>query len=336
MAELIDVHSHIYPRRYMDLLRSRSTIPRVTKHEGTEYFVIFPQEEAAGPGGGRPIDAGYTSLEEKLAFMDREGISTTVVSVGNPWLDPFDDASSFDLARSINADLALVGAETGGRIVAMGVLPSNDVGDAIRVAREIADTEGLHGIITGPMICGRTLDDASLEPLWQVLAELSVPLFVHPHYSAAVEDLRDFGHALPVSIGFPFETTIAVSRLVFAGVLHRHPSLKLLVSHGGGALPMLAGRMDSAWRSDPSTHDRLPTPPSESLARLYVDLVLYHERSMAASTDLVGGSRVMYGTDNPFSVSDPPTNLAAVGRAFEGDTLERARSTNARELFGLP
>lgn len=336
MAELIDVHSHIYPRRYMDLLRSRSTIPRVAEHEGTEYFVIFPQEEAAGPGGGRPIDAGYTSLEEKLAFMDREGISTTVVSVGNPWLDPFDDASSVDLARSINSDLAVVGTETAGRIVAMGVLPSNDVADAVRVAREVAATEGLHGIITGPRVCGRTLDDASLEPLWRALATDGVPLFVHPHYSAAVDDLRDFGHALPVAIGFPFETTIAVSRLVFAGVLHRHPTLKLLVSHGGGALPMLAGRMDSAWRSDPSTHSRLPTPPSESLARLYVDLVLYHERSMRASTELVGAGRVMYGTDNPFSVSDPPTNLAAVERAFAAHELDGARARNAKELFGLP
>lgn len=336
MAELIDVHSHIYPRTYMDLLRSRTSIPRVSEHEGTEYFVIFPQEEAAGPGGGRPIDAGYTSIEEKLAFMSREGISTTVVSVGNPWLDPFDDASSPDLARQINSELARVGDETGGKIVAMGVLPANDVADAVRIAREIGDTDGLHGVITGPMVCGRTLDDPSLDPLWTTLATSGLPLFVHPHYSAAVEDLRDFGHALPVAIGFPFETTIAVSRLVFAGVLHRHPDLKILVSHGGGALPMLAGRMDSAWRSDPSTHDRLPTPPSESLARLYVDLVLYHERSMAASSDLVGCSKVMYGTDNPFSVSDPTTNLGAVTRAFDGPDLALARAANARELFRLP
>jgi len=259
-----------------------------------------------------------------------------VVSVGNPWLDPFDGSGSPELARRINAELAVVGRETGGRIVAMGVLPSNDVADAVRVALEVADTEGLHGLITGPRICGRTLDDDSLEPLWSALAARGLPLFIHPHYSAAVEDLRDFGHALPVAIGFPFETTIAVSRLVFAGVLHRHPELKLLVSHGGAALPMLAGRMDSAWRSDASTHVRLPAPPSESLARLYVDLVLYHERSMAASTELVGAGKVMYGTDNPFSVSDPTTNLAAVRRAFDADDLERAESANARALFRLP
>lgn len=333
--QLIDTHSHTYPRSYLDLLKARTTIPRVTEHEGTEYFVIFPQEEAAGPGGGRPIDASYSSLEEKLAFMDRENISHTVISVGNPWLDPFDGPDSPDLARMLNAELATYRDATGGRILAMGVLPSNDVADAVEVAREVAATDGLYGLITGPFVCGRTLDSPDLDPLWEVLESTGLPLFVHPHYSAAVEDLRDFGHALPVSIGFPFETTIAVSRLVFAGVLHRYPELRLLISHGGAALPMLAGRMDSAWRSDPSTHERLPTPPSQSLAKLYVDLVLYHERSMDASTNLVGVDQVMYGTDNPFSVSDPAANVRAMGVAYSGEDLEKVSHLNARRLFRI-
>lgn len=335
LPPLIDAHSHTYPRSYLDLLKARTAIPRVAEHEGTEYFVIFPQEEAAGPGGGRPIDASYSSLEEKLAFMDREGITTTVVSVGNPWLDPFDGPDSPDLARMLNAELATYRDATDGRILAMGVLPSNDVADAVAVAAEVAATDGLYGLISGPFVCGRTLDHPDLDPLWEVLERTGLPVFVHPHYSAAVEDLRDFGHALPVSIGFPFETTIAVSRLVFAGVLHRFPGLRLLVAHGCAALPMLAGRMDSAWRSDPSTHGRLPTPPSQSLGRLYGDLVLYHERSMAAATDLVGVDKMVYGTDHPFSVSDPAANVRAMGVAYDADELEKVRHLNARRLFGI-
>src|SRR5690606_19424110 len=335
-AKLIDTHSHTYPRTYLDLLKKRTTIPKVTVHEGIEYFVIFPQEEAAGPGGGRPIDASYSSIEEKVAFMDRENISHTVISVGNPWLDPFDGPDSPDLARMLNEELATYQDVTGGRILAMGVLPANEVNDAVQVAHEVARTQGLYGLITGPFICGRTLDDPALDPLWQELETSSLPLFIHPHYSAAVDDLRDFGHALPVSIGFPFETTIAVSRLVFAGVHHLYPELQLLVPRGAAALPMLAGRIHSACRSDPSTHDRLPPPPSESLARLHLDLVLYHERSMRASTNLVGIDNVMYGTDNPFSVSDPPTNLAAVERAFPAQELDGPRARTAQELFGLP
>src|SRR5690606_40341270 len=70
----------------------------------------------------------------------------------------------------------------------------------------------IYGLISGPLICGRTLDDPELEPLWTTLEETRFPIFVHPHYCAAVEELGGFGHALPVAVGFPFESTIAISR----------------------------------------------------------------------------------------------------------------------------
>lgn len=335
MPELIDAHTHIYPRSYIERLKARTSIPRVTEHEGREYFVIFAHEEEAGPGGGRAFDAEYTSIELKLEHMDRNRIDRSVVSVGNPWLDPLDGDDSPQIARELNAELAGYEAQTGGRIVGMGVLPSNRVADAVEVAREIATTDGLYGVIIGSRVCGRSLDDEELEPLWQALAEIGLTLFLHPHYSAAADQLRGFGHALPVSVGFPFETTIALARFIFAGVLHRHPGLRMLVAHGGAAIPTLAGRMDAAWRSDPSTHARLPTPPSESIARLYLDLVLYQERTMRLAEDTAGIGKLSYGTDNPFSVSDPVVNGAALESAF--DTAKReAIAEGTRRLFRLP
>ncbi|HEY9498316.1 MAG TPA: amidohydrolase family protein [Terrimesophilobacter sp.] len=334
MPELIDAHTHIYPRSYIALLKARTALPRVTEHEGGERFVIFPEEEEAGPGGGRPFDESYTSLEHKLDYMDRNGIDRSVVSLGNPWLDPFDGDESPGIARELNAEFAGYGARTAGRIVGMGVLPSNDIADAVAVAREIAATEGLHGVIVGSRICGRSLDDEELEPLWAALEDTGLGVFLHPHYAAAGEQLRGFGHALPVSVGFPFETTIALARLVFAGVLHRHPKLRMLAAHGGAAIPMLAGRMDAAWRSDPSTHERLPEPPSASVARLHLDLVLYQERSMHLAESMVTTDRLAYGTDNPFSVSDPVVNGAALEESFTVEQREEIAEAT-RKLFGL-
>lgn len=269
MSLSVDAHSHIYPQSYVDLLRARESIPRIRQHESADYFVIFPEEEAVGPTGGRRFDSSYTSLDEKLEFMDRTGIDRSVVCLGNPWLDPLNGPDSPDIARMVNKELSGYEAATRGRVVCMGVLPSNHVPDAVAAVRDVTRTAGLYGIVTGTLICGLTLDDAGLDPLWAALEHHQIPVFVHPHYAAAVDNLGGFGHALPVSVGFPFETTIAVARLVFAGVLYRYPGLKMLVAHGGGALPTLAGRMDAAWRSDPTTHVRLPEPPSASVARLY-------------------------------------------------------------------
>jgi aminocarboxymuconate-semialdehyde decarboxylase len=334
MPELIDAHTHVYPRSYIALLKARTALPRVTEHEGCERFVIFAEEEEAGPGGGRLFDDSYTSLERKIAFMDANGIDRSIVSLGNPWLDPFDGDDSPGIARELNAEMAGYGARTGGRIVAMGALPSNDIADAVTVAREIAATEGLHGVIIGSRVCGRSLDDDALEPLWAELEKTGLGVFLHPHYSAAADELRGFGHALPVSIGFPFETSIALARLIFAGVLYRHPKLRMLAAHGGAAVPTLTGRMDAAWRSDASTHERLPEPPSASVARLHLDLVLYHQPAMHLVEAMATTHKLAYGTDNPFSVSDPGVNSAALRESF---TLEQQEeiAEGTRTLFGL-
>ena len=333
--ELIDAHSHIYPRLYIDLLRGRDQFPRVAEHEGREYFVIFEEEEAAGPGGGRPFDRTYWDLHEKLRFMDANGIARTVVSLGNPWLDPFAGSDSPDLARAVNQELAGFEQRTAGRILGMGVLPANEVVAAVQVASEVAETPGLYGLVTGRRICGLTLDHEGLEPFWTALAELGVPLLVHPHYAAATDQLKGFGHALPVAVGFPFETTIALARLVLAGILHRHPGLKVVASHAGGALPFLAGRLDAGWRSDPSIHRRLPVPPSQDLAKLYLDSVAYHERSLRAAADLVGVDRMVYGSDHPFSIADPAANTAALTAAFDEGDAQRVANETARRLFNI-
>lgn len=332
---LVDAHSHIYPRSYVDLLAARQEIPRVAEHQGNEYFVIFEEEQAAGPGGGRPFDKTYWDLNEKLKFMDANGIDQTVVSLGNPWLDPFEGRDSVDLARGLNAEMATYQAATHGRVVGMGVLPANDVASAVLVAEEVADAPALRGLVVGQKIAGHRLDDAALEPLWETLAERGVPVLLHPHYSAAADQLKGFGHALPVAVGFPFETTIALARFVLAGALHRHPRLRIIASHGGGTLPYLAGRLDSAWRSDPSVQDRLPYPPSRDLAKLLLDSILFHERALHAAADLVGVDHMLYGTDHPFSIADPATNLAALIGAFPEAEAAQVGSDNAVALFDL-
>lgn len=332
---VVDAHSHLYPRTYVELLRSRTEIPKIVGEPGAERFVIFPDEDREDGSGGRPMGPEYWDVAEKLAFMNRFGISQTVVSLGNPWLDPFDVLESLDAARSLNGELADLGAETGGRLVGMGVLPT-DVDDAVDVAAEVAEDRRLAGIVAGPRICGRPLDHEELEPLWMELQRSGVPLLLHPHYAVAVEELRGFGHAFPVSMGFPFETTIALARLVFAGVLDRHPELRLVGSHGGGTLPYLAGRLDAGWASDPSVRLRLTHPPSHDLSRLYLDGVLYHARAMRAAADLVGAEKMVFGTDHPFSVADPKANLDAVHEAFGAEERAWVLAGAARRLFDLP
>ncbi len=332
-AAVVDAHSHLYPRSYLDLLKTRADIPRVAEHDGDEYFVIFRDEQARA-GGGRRLDETFWDVSAKLAFMDRVGIERTVVSLGNPWLDPFVGPSSADSARHLNDEFASLDGATRGRLLGLGVLPCSDVESAVDVLREVAATPTLYGLISGCRICGLTLDDGRLTPLWAELERSGLPLFVHPHDAAALDSLEGYGHALPLALGFPFETTIAIARLVFAGVLRRFPGLKIVVAHGGGVLPFLAARLDIAWRSDSAARARLDVTPSEQLARLYIDAVLYHPRALHAAAALVGTDRMLFGTDHPFFSADPRTNLTAVEAAFVGHARADVLGVAASSLFG--
>lgn len=333
MTELVDVHSHLYTPAYLDLLRTRDRYPRVATVDGEDRFIIFPEEDRPNRVTGRTIGESFWSLDAKLAFMDDVGISRTVLSLGNPWLDPFDGPDSAEHAEKLNDDLATIEDETDGRIVALGVLPSHSVEAAAEVAERIARQGRLKGVVTGPTICRRPLDDPELEVLWAALNETRLPWLLHPSDGVALDRLEGYGHSLPIALGFPFETSVAVTRLVFGGVLARFPDIRLVASHAGGTLPFLAGRLDAAWRSDPAAKARLETEPSGMLAKLYVDAIAYHPRALAAAMDLVE-RKVAFGTDHPFSVADPAANLEAIEALGSAGTS--IRHTHAAELFGLP
>lgn len=332
MPQIVDVHTHVYPRTYLDALGGRDEIPCVSDRVGDEgLFKIFPLD------AGREITPDYWSLDSKLEYMDAAGISRSVVSLGNPWLDPFEAGESMRLAASLNKELAEYEGTTGGRIVAMGCLPTGSVEDVVATIEIIATTQGLYGVATGTRIAGLLFDDPRLEPVWAAFEECDLAVLVHPHYGVGVEETDGYGHALQLALSFPFETTLALTKLVMSGVLDRHSGLKILGSHGGGTLPYLSGRLDGCWAPDSVAREVRELAPSTGFEKLYLDALVYHPRALRAAIDLVGIEKVMFGTDHPFAIADPAQNVAAIHAAATSHAEADAMlGRNAISLFGLP
>ena len=355
---IVDIHTHLYPPSYISLLSARTTFPYIytppDPSTSPPRLIILPSDDdPATPLAhrGRPIDSSYSSLTTKRAFMLKHGITISVISLANPWLDflPTDTAPS--IAQTINNDLESSCAAFNSqpspspcKLYAFGTLPLS--APTSLITSEITRLKSLphlKGIIIGTAGLGFGLDDPTLEPLYISLAETETLIFLHPHYGlpestfGGAANVSRTGHVLPLALGFPIETTIAITRAYLSGVFDRHPTLQILLAHSGGTLPFLAGRIQSCVNHERAfTANGGSTPgPRKSIwevlkSNIYLDAVGYGAPALRTAVDVSTAQRVMFGTDHPFF---PPVGAAA----DDGEAKWESVQTNldaVREVFG--
>jgi aminocarboxymuconate-semialdehyde decarboxylase len=192
---------------------------------------------------------------------------------------------------------------------------------------------GLKGFELGTNVAGADLDDPRFAPVFAAAEELGALIFLHPMGFTHGERLTQ--HYLNNVIGNPLETTIAVSHLIFGGVLDRHPGLKICLAHGGGYLAAYSGRMDHAYRerSDCRGCRRMP---SEYLRDLHYDTVVFDRDQLEYLVARYGPDRILLGSDHPFDMGDPdPVGIVAALRNLDPDDLSKILGGNAARLLSL-
>lgn len=285
----------------MQMLRERREVPRVATIGGEDRLIILPDEDDdTSTSAGRPVGGEYFDTARKLQYMDTHNIGVSVLSLANPWLDFLSAAEAPDMAKLMNDDMQNECDKSGGRFYGFGVLPTADIDASCAELERIASMERMRGIIFSTHGLGRGLDDPRLLPVYQTVEKLGLTIFLHPHYGVGVEHFEGYGHALYLALGFTFETTTAISRLILSGLLDKVPDLKLLLAHTGGTLPFLAGRLDSCYKHDLHLAGTLEHLPSEYLQRMFYDGIAYHFPALDCAQQMVGTDRIMFGTDHPF------------------------------------
>lgn len=343
----IDVHSHVYLLRYRDLLRSRGAVPRIAGEHDDLRLLILPGEDAeASTAMGRPIGAEYFEPERKIAYMDAHDIAVSVLSLANPWLEFVEPTEAPQLATLLNDDLEDWCVASGGRFYGFGVLPVTAPDACAAEVERIARAPHLRGVILGASGLGGGLDDPRLWSMWQRLEASGLVAFIHPHHGVGDDLFAGTGHTLKLALGFPFETTIALARLILFGTLDRFPNLGILAAHAGGTLPYLAGRIDGAAKTD-TVKFPLRSRASTYLSRIMFDAISYSTATLECAASLCGWDRVMFGSDHPFFRPDlPPSELdagpwssATDNQAIiDGLSSERAAAvyrTNAQRLLSI-
>jgi aminocarboxymuconate-semialdehyde decarboxylase len=183
-------------------------------------------------------------------------------------------------------------------------------------------------------VAGRSLTEPAFEPIWAEIDHRALPVLVHPGEPPGTDLMDLHRYVLSWSVGFMFDTTLAITRMIFDGFLDRFADLKLIAAHGGGALPYLVGRFEKGNAVELPERRRMTASPTDYLRRIWYDCLTYDPRALAYLISIVGPERVMFGTDWPHQVHDVAGSLANTA-ALPPDQRDAIRGTNAIALFGL-
>lgn len=241
-----------------------------------------------------------TDIGVRLADMDRAGIAMQVLSISPTQYYYFAEPElASRIVDTANRRLGELARGASDRFAAMGTVALQHPELAVSQLTDAVRVHGLSGVMISSRAGAFELADPLLEPFFARAHALSAIVFIHPLGCTLGERLSPY--YLSNVIGQPLETTIALSKLIFAGVLDRHPGLRLCAAHGGGYLPFYVGRSDHAWHVRPECRTTL-REPSAYLRELYYDTVVYSPLALRQLVDQVGAQRVVVGTDYPFDM----------------------------------
>ncbi|HEU5422817.1 MAG TPA: amidohydrolase family protein [Nitrolancea sp.] len=312
---VIDLHSHYFP-----LEAAGQPGAPVTVAEGGEPTRLVVA------GHAMSLDAGLFDLARQRDDLQRQGLTRRVLAVP-PFtiLYELPAAEGLRWSRALNDSLARAQARDSERFIGFATVPLQDAEAAAQELERASGELGLQGVEILTSVNGVGLDTPALDRFWRAAERVGLPILVHPHYVSGAERMGDYH--LRNLIGNPAETAQAGARLLFGGVIERFPGLKLVLSHGGGALPHLIGRLRQGYAVRAETRARA-SDPLAGLTRLYYDTVVFDPTVLRHLVELVGASQVVVGTDYPFDMSEGrPVDLvraAGLGQAEQETILQAA------------
>lgn len=272
-----------------------------------------------------------TDVGARLAAMDAQGVDRQWVSVSPnhfyPWAN---EGLAGWVASETNRLIAEHVAQAPDRLTGLGVVPLQHPHRIVEYLDDAVLGRGLAGVEISSFAGDVELSDPRLEPFWARAAELRAVVFLHPFGCSLDERLDRF--YLTNTVGQPVENAVALSHLIFAGVLDRHPDLRIVVAHGGGYLPTAIGRSDRAWHVRPEAHG-CAHAPSTYLRRIWFDTVVHDARALRTLVEVAGGSQVVMGSDFPFDMgSDDPVTFVR-GAGLPAEITARILAGNAEGLL---
>ncbi|MFH9040661.1 amidohydrolase family protein [Streptomyces sp. NPDC017966] len=324
----VDVHAHVLLPGIEALVEGR---PGLAEARALDARRNGPAALAVSGPMVRERFPRLTDVTVRLAAMDAQGVDVQLVSPSpshyHYWAG---EETAEKVYRLANEATAAHCSAAPGRLRGLGLVPLQHPALAVD-ALDHALTQGLLGVEISSHAPGRELSDPAYAPFWARAEETGALLFLHP-FGCTLDERLDRWY-LSNTVGQPTENAVALSHLIFSGVLDRHPALKLIAAHGGGYLPTHIGRSDHAWSTRSDAGAGCAHPPSSYLRRLYFDSLVHDPHVLRELVRVAGADRVLLGSDFPFDMgTEDPVAALRAAQLSETD-FDAVRGGNAAALL---
>lgn len=326
MGTVIDVHTHMLNDKWLQTILDhggRYSLKelggqRVIHYDGAPFMTLMD---------------GMFDYQNRIEAMDKAGVDIAVVSLTCPSVYWGGEEVSTATAQMMNDDMANQQSNYPDRIRWFATLPWQYSEKAVQEL-ERASRMGALGVFVSASIGGASLTDPSFAAIWDAIDRLEMPVLVHPGAPPGVAEMDMERFNLVFSVGFMFDTTLAIARMIFDGFFDRYENIKIIACHAGGALPYLVGRFDTAFEKMPPCREIISERPSSYYNRLYFDSISYTQEALELCLNVAGSEKLLYGSDYPHNVGDMEGCLSRV-EALPSNVQNAVKGGNAMKLFGL-
>lgn len=331
MPETIDLHAHaIVPDALKAMQAAQPDHGPVLIADGGRQWLKYPARERLGP-----LPDAIFDPDMRLREMDQQRVDVQVIAIPPPNFHyHVPNEVGIDFARIQNDGLLALSDSRPDRFQVFGTLPLQDIEASVAEVERLSAFPRVRGIQIGTNVSGTDLDDPSFGPVFEALERHDFPVWLHPDQRSIAGIDRLTKYYLQNFIGNPLESTIAMGRLIFGGVMDRHPTLRFGFVHGGGFTPYQLGRWDHGWALRTESKEFIKdTPPSEYFGRFWIDSLTHDALSLELLGRRIGWNKVVLGSDYPFDMAstDPVGGVDAV-ELSESDR-NRVLSENAQDFL---
>ena len=287
----IDVHAHIVDRPYLDALTrlmgltpSKTDNGQILLRHGNTTVAWYREE--------------FFDTDARVRAMDLNGTDLSVVSLSSPSLFEWPASEQMSIARHTNDAIARMCKAHPTRFRGLASLPLGNREAAIAELHRTIDDPAFVGVSIGSNFGGKPMNHPDLEPVWELINKQRIPVVEHPMLPLGSGHMDEF--ELPIRVGFIYDTTTALTRMIYAGIFERYPDIPFVVAHTGGALLPLLERLDNGYRLFPDCRKHISRLPSSYARGLLYDTCSFSGPVIMLAHQIVGPERLLWGTDDPF------------------------------------